>query len=73
MDNLQAALAVRDTHKRLFEKADGKPPEPAQERLALIGLLLPDISSNVIMEMEKPGFETFQEAKKHALKLVKVP
>ena len=46
MDNLQAALEVWDAHKRLFEKADGKLPELAQERLAVIGLFPPDISSN---------------------------
>ena len=61
-----------DTHKRLFEKADGKLPGPDQGRLTLIGLLPPDISSNVIMEMEKPGFESFSAIKKYALKLVKV-
>ena len=72
MDDLQSALKVWDTHKRLFEKADGVLPSPDQERLALIGLLAPDIFSNVTMELEKPGFGTFQEVKKYALKLVKV-
>ena len=71
MDNLQAALEVWDTNKRLFESADVL-PAPDQQRLALIGLLPPDISSNVIMEIEKPGFEMFSAIKKYALKLVKV-
>jgi len=60
------------TNKRFFESADGVLPAPDQQQLALIGLLPPDISSNVIMEMEKPGFETFSAIKKYALKLVKV-
>ena len=72
MDNLQAALEVWDTNKRLFTSADGVLPAEDQQRLALIGLLPPDISANVIMEMEKPGFETFSAIKKYALKLVKV-
>ena len=59
MDEIQAALEVWDTNKRIFEKADGKLPAPDQERLALIGLLPPDSSSNMIMEMEKPGFGNF--------------
>ena len=47
-------------------------PAEDQQRLALIGLLPPDISANVIMEMEKPGFESYDQIKKYALKLVKV-
>ena len=43
-DNLQAALEVWDINKRLFESADGVLPAPDQQRLALIGLLPPDIS-----------------------------
>ena len=72
MGNLQAALEVWDTNKRLFENADGVLPAEAQQRLALIGILVPDISSNVIMELEKPGFETFSAIKKYALRPVKV-
>ena len=51
MDNLQAALEVWDTNKCVFESSDGVFPAMDQQRLALIGLLPPDISSNVIMEM----------------------
>ena len=72
MENLQTALEVWDTNKRLFEQADGVLPAHDQQRLALIGMLPPDISATVIMEMEKPGFGTFQEVKKYALKLVRV-
>ena len=37
-----------------------------------MGILLHDISANVIMGMEKPGFNAFEEIKKYAIKLVKV-
>ena len=72
MDDLTAALEAWETNKRLFEKADGKLPDHEQERLAFVGILPHDISANVIMEMEKPGFSTFDEIKKYAIKLVTV-
>ena len=72
MDDLSAALEAWETHKRLFEKADGKLPDREQERLAFVGILPNDISANAIMEMEKPGCSTFEDIKEYAIKLVKV-
>ena len=44
MDDLNTALEKWETNKRLFERADGKPPDAEQERLAFIGILPGDIS-----------------------------
>ena len=60
LDDFTAAREAWDTNNRLFEKADGKLPSPDQKRLALIGLLRQDISANVIMEIEQPGFGTLR-------------
>ena len=40
--------------------------------MAFIGILPGDISPNIIMEMDKPGFETYTAIKKYTLRLVKV-
>ena len=72
MDDLNTALETWETNKRLFERADGKLPDADQERFAFIGILPGDISPNVIMEMAKPGFETYAEVRKYTLRLVKV-
>ena len=72
MSDLDTALETWETNKRLFERADGKLPDAEQERLAFIGILPGDISPNVIMEMAKPGFETYAEVRKYTLCLAKV-
>ena len=64
MDDLNTAFETWGTNKRLFQRADGKLPDAEQERLAFIGILPSDISPNVIMEMAKPGFETYSEVRK---------
>ena len=70
MDDLTAGLEAWDTNTCLVEKSDGVLPAPDPERLALVGLLPPDISANVIIQMELPWFESFEQVKKHALKFL---
>ena len=72
MDDLTLAPETWETNKRLFEKAEGQLPDAEHERLAFVGILPGDISTSVIVEMEKFGFETFAAIGKYTLKLVKV-
>ena len=72
MNDLNAALETWETNRRLFESADGKLPDAEQERLAVIGILPGDLSPNVIMEIAKPGFETYAEVRRYVLRLLKV-
>ena len=38
----------------------------------LFFLLPPDVSANVLMHMDRPGYETYDKIKKYAVKLVKI-
>ena len=52
-------------------EANGKLPEDSNERLAFIDMLPPDVSANVLMHMDIPGYETYDKIQKYAVKLVK--
>ena len=58
--------------KRLFAEADGKHPEDSNERLAFIDMLPPDVSTNVLMHMDMPGYETYDKIRRYAVKMVEV-
>ena len=72
MDDLAQALEDWETSKRLYAEADGVTPGPNQERMAFVNPLPGDISSNVLMHLDMPGYKTYEAIKKYALKLVKV-
>ena len=72
MDDLSKALEDWETSKRLFAEADGKLPEDSNQRLVLNDMLPPDVSSNVLMHMDMPGYEMYDKIKKYAVKFVKI-
>ena len=72
MDDLSKALDDWEPSKRLFATADGKLPNNIKERLAFIDMLPPDVSANVLMHMDMPGYEAYNKIRRYDVKLVKV-
>ena len=63
-DDLNKALEDWETSKRPFAEADGNLPEDSNERLAFIDMFPPDVSANVLKNMDMPGYETYDKIKR---------
>jgi hypothetical protein len=72
LHDLTQAMEDWETTKRLYSEADGPPLDGEQERSAFVNMLPPDISNNVMMHLEMPGYESYEKIRAYALRLVKV-
>ena len=67
-------IALRDwkTNLRLLKEAGGSCPTGDTQRLAFTKLLPPDVAAHVILHMDLPQYQSFEELRKFTDKYVKV-
>ena len=61
-----------ETSNRLFVEDDGNLPEESNDLLSFIDAFPPDVPANVLMHMDMPAYEKYDEIKTHAAMLVKI-
>ena len=72
MEDVEAKLEDWNTNCRLMVENGGEMPSDETRRMAFVEMLPPDIMSHVMMNIDLPGFETFNKVKKYTLRYIKV-
>ena len=70
VEDVEAKLEDWNTNIRLMVENGGEMPSDETRRMAFVEMLPPDLMSHVMMNIDLPGFETFNKVKKYTLRYI---